>query len=94
MQLDRLRSVALLPNVRFGIIPLGAPLTITPQNSFSIYDSVAIVDTFITETIYSNEEFARYRRILALLWEQAAEGQKALALIDQASMHIRATQSA
>jgi hypothetical protein len=55
-QLDRLQTVVGLPNVRFGIIPLGVPLPITPQNSFQTYDDVAIVETFIGETTYRDEE--------------------------------------
>jgi transcriptional regulator with XRE-family HTH domain len=38
MQLDRLASLTHLPNVRLGVIPLGAPLPGCPLNTFTIYD--------------------------------------------------------
>ncbi|MEV0810896.1 Scr1 family TA system antitoxin-like transcriptional regulator [Micromonospora sp. NPDC050200] len=42
-QLDRLQTVVGVPNIRFGILPLGVQLAITPQNSFQMYDDIAIV---------------------------------------------------
>jgi len=84
-QLDRLQTVVGLPNVRFGIIPLGVPLPITPQNSFQMYDDVAIVETFIGETTYRDEEAAAYARAMYRLWEEAVTGDAARRLIVRAA---------
>ncbi|MFE9694132.1 Scr1 family TA system antitoxin-like transcriptional regulator, partial [Micromonospora sp. NPDC005806] len=35
-QLDPLQTVVGVPNIRFGILPLGVPLATTPQNSFQM----------------------------------------------------------
>ncbi|UNO40294.1 helix-turn-helix transcriptional regulator [Streptomyces sp. MST-110588] len=46
MQLDRLISVSLLPNVRVGVIPLGGHMPVCPLNTFTIYDArTATVET-------------------------------------------------
>ncbi|WP_319460483.1 DUF5753 domain-containing protein [Micromonospora sp. RTP1Z1] len=61
-QLDRLQTVVGAPNIRFGILPLGVPLATTPQNSFQLYDDVAIVETFVGETTYRDDEAATYTK--------------------------------
>ena len=38
-QLDRLQTVVGLQNVRFGVLPLGRRLAVTPQNSFQLYNA-------------------------------------------------------
>ncbi|MFE7115892.1 Scr1 family TA system antitoxin-like transcriptional regulator [Streptomyces sp. NPDC057654] len=46
MQVDRLVSVSLLPNVRLGVIPLGGHMPNAPLNTFTVYDSrIATVET-------------------------------------------------
>lgn len=46
MQIDRLASISLLPNIRLGIIPLEGHMQIGPLNTFTIYDSrIATVET-------------------------------------------------
>jgi transcriptional regulator with XRE-family HTH domain len=45
-QMDRLRSLSYLPNVRIGLIPMGTPTPKTPMNTFTIYDtSLATIET-------------------------------------------------
>ncbi|MEN3612574.1 Scr1 family TA system antitoxin-like transcriptional regulator [Plantactinospora sp. ZYX-F-223] len=46
-QLDRLQTIVGLPNIRFGIVPMGVPLTTAPQHAVQLYDDLAIVDTFL-----------------------------------------------
>lgn len=82
-QLDRLLTASTLPNVRLGILPLRRPLSITPQNSFALFDDVAILETFTAETICGEEESLRYARVLELLWESALEDEDARQLITQ-----------
>ncbi|MGW4908711.1 helix-turn-helix domain-containing protein [Streptomyces sp. NPDC004270] len=45
-QMDRLSALTYLPNVRVGVIPVGAATPTTPLNTFTIYDaSLATVET-------------------------------------------------
>ncbi|MBX9398008.1 helix-turn-helix domain-containing protein [Streptomyces sp. TRM72054] len=46
MQVDRLVSISLLPNIRVGVIPLGGHMPVAPLNTFTIYDTrIATVET-------------------------------------------------
>ncbi|MGW3819555.1 helix-turn-helix domain-containing protein [Streptomyces sp. NPDC005046] len=45
-QMDRLSSLSYLPNVRIGVIPVGATTPRTPLNTFTIYDaSLVTIET-------------------------------------------------
>lgn len=87
-QLDRLRAVIGLPNVRFGILPLDAGVTTPPQNAFQLYDSTAIVETFAGETTYSPDDSAVYVRVLERLWGDARTDDAALTLLESAANHL------
>lgn len=89
-QLDRLQTVIGMPNIRFGILPLDRPISMTPQNSFSTYDEVAIVETFAGETIYSEPDSATYLRAMDVLWSDAATGDDARRLIVAAASSLTA----
>jgi len=89
-QLDRLQTVIGLPNVRFGIVPMGVPLRAAPQNSFQLYNDVAIVETFIGETTHQGDEAAAYQRALQRLWDDAASGEDARRLIIRAADQLDA----
>ncbi|WP_345483020.1 Scr1 family TA system antitoxin-like transcriptional regulator [Actinopolymorpha pittospori] len=80
-QLDRLQTVIGTPNIRFGIIPFGIPLSTTPQNSFQIYDDTAMVETFVGETTHTHESAAAYARVMDRLWNDAVTGHSARKLI-------------
>ncbi|WP_406038691.1 DUF5753 domain-containing protein [Micromonospora sp. NBC_00898] len=87
-QLDRLQTVVGVPNIRFGILPLGVPLATTPQNSFQMYDDVAIVETFIGETTYRDDEAATYAKAIERLWNEAVTGEDARRLIVRAAQDL------
>jgi hypothetical protein len=70
-----------LPNVRFGILPMGKPLSITPQNSFQLYDNIAVVETFVGEWTHRKDDSALYLRVIDKLWTDALEGDAARRLI-------------
>ena len=91
-QLDRLQTVLGLPNVRFGILPLdpAAPLRSAPQNSFQLYDGVAVVETFVGETVHRDEKASTYARVLDRLWDDAVIGEDARRLIVGAAQLIAA----
>jgi transcriptional regulator with XRE-family HTH domain len=83
-QLDRLQTVIGLDRIRFGIVPMGVELAVTPQNSFQLYvgdDSVVAVETFIGETFARGEAVDAYGRALDRLWDQAVTGDQARRLI-------------
>ncbi|MYX57170.1 helix-turn-helix domain-containing protein [Streptomyces sp. SID8382] len=46
MQIDRLASISLLPNIRLGVIPFDTHVPVGPLNTFTIYDRrIATVET-------------------------------------------------
>ncbi|MDQ1289378.1 MAG: hypothetical protein QG622_2944 [Actinomycetota bacterium] len=83
-QLDRLRGVIGMPNVRFGILPLDATVGTPPQNAFQLYDSTAVVETFAGETMHSRVDSAIYNRVLDRLWSDALVGDTALTALEAA----------
>jgi transcriptional regulator with XRE-family HTH domain len=90
-QLDRLQAVIGLANVRFGIMPMDSDLVTTPQNAFQLYDDIAVVETFIGESIHRDAEAKAYARVFDLLWEQAVSGQSAQRLIVRAADELDGT---
>jgi transcriptional regulator with XRE-family HTH domain len=81
MQIDRLASVSLLPNVRLGVIPLGGHMPVCPLNTFTVYDTrIATVETSTGAMVFRDrrdvsaylDEFAVYGGY-ALFGEQARE---------------------
>jgi hypothetical protein len=52
-----------------------------PQNSFQIYDDVVIVETFLGETTYRDQDAQLYIRVMERLWQEAATGEDARALV-------------
>lgn len=81
MQLDRLLSVIGLPNVRFGIVPIGVRLSTAPQNSFVMYDDMAVVEGFHGETRHFADEADLYAKVMDRLWADAVEGDDARRMI-------------
>src|SRR6185369_6735029 len=60
-QLDRLQTIIGVPNIRFGIVPMGVELTAIPQNSVVLYvgsETVAAVETFVAESFYRGDDAA------------------------------------
>lgn len=84
-QLDRLQTVIGLPNIRFGVLPMGVMLKTAPQNKFELYDEAVHIETFTADERRSGEEYEKYREILDRLWEEAAEGEDARRLIVSAA---------
>ncbi|GIG62282.1 hypothetical protein Lfu02_66540 [Longispora fulva] len=90
-QLDRLQTIVGMPNIRFGILPMGRQLATTPQNSFQLYDDLAVSETFVGETQHDADESAAYLRIMERLWSDAVVGEPARQLIIDASKALGAT---
>jgi transcriptional regulator with XRE-family HTH domain len=84
-QLDRLQTVIGMPNIRFGVVPMGRQLRTAPQNSFQLYDDMAIVETFVGETTHRGDEAAAYAQALERMWDDAITGEDARGLIVRAA---------
>src|SRR5262249_32147140 len=80
-QLDRLISLSRLPNVRFGVIPFGVHLPVTPQAGFQIYGETGAIEDFIGDRYLYGDDLAKLERIHAMLWDEAVEGDGARRLV-------------
>lgn len=89
-QLDRLQGVIGLPNVRVGILPLAAqPLTLVPENSFTIVDEMVLVETTGKEDPSTDEHQREvHETALALWWAVAVESEDARRLIVEAGRRL------
>jgi hypothetical protein len=56
-------------------------IPVTPQNAFQMYDDIAIIETFVGETVHRGPEADAYARVMDLLWAQAVTGAPARRLI-------------
>ncbi|MFJ4321154.1 helix-turn-helix domain-containing protein [Streptomyces lavendulae] len=89
-QLDRLVGLIGMSTVELGILPLGAPLPLTPKHGFWIFDEErVIVETVNTELSYdSADDLALYGRAWDGLNTAAAYGAQAHRLIARARQVI------
>ncbi|MFD6972183.1 helix-turn-helix domain-containing protein [Streptomyces sp. NPDC059949] len=85
-QLDRLVGLIGMSTVELGIVPLGAPMDLTPKHGFWIFDEErVIVETINTELIFdSPDDLALYGRVWDGLNAAAAYGPQAHRLIARA----------
>ncbi|MET8506812.1 helix-turn-helix transcriptional regulator [Streptomyces sp. NPDC004787] len=84
-QLDRLVGLIGMSTVELGIVPLGAPLGITPKHGFWIFDEErVVVETINTEYQYGGDDIALYGRVWDTLAAGAAYGPRAHRLIARA----------
>lgn len=86
-QLDRLMSLATMPNIRLGIIPLDAEYVIAPAHGFWLYDErLVVVETFAAElNLTQPAEIELYTKIFETLALDAVYGRRARALIATAA---------
>ncbi len=94
-QLDRIVTLATLRAVSIAVLPLGEPLDATPWHNFVIYESdepyVAVEMVHRPETITDPTEVDLYRRFYRRIWERAAIGADAVALIHSIGAALRTT---
>jgi transcriptional regulator with XRE-family HTH domain len=90
-QLDRLVGLIGMSTVELGIVPLGAPLPLTPKHGFWIFDEErVIVETINTELSYdSAEDVELYGRVWDGLNQVAAYGPRAHRLIARARAQLQ-----
>lgn len=90
-QLARLETfTAGVPNVLFGIIPFGVVLARSPQHGFVLYDDVALVETFESETTYREVAAKKFDSAMDDLVAEAVTGDEARRLLVRAMEEIRA----
>lgn len=91
-QLDRIMSLATLPNVQIGIIPLDAEYAIAPAHGFWVYDdSLVVVETFAAElNLTQAGEVELYTKIFETLALDAVYDRRARALIATAAEVVEA----
>lgn len=91
-QLDRLLSLAQLDSVAFGIVPFDTPLTVLPLSNFAIHDDrLVIIESLAGEQRHDDlDEVKTYLAAAATMWNGAATGAEAAALLRHASeLHRR-----
>jgi hypothetical protein len=89
-QLDRLLGLTGMHHIKLGIIPFGVELATAPQNSFVLFDDqLAVVETFVGETMYHGEEAAAYAAAMEALAAEARYESEARKLVLQAIDELR-----
>lgn len=89
-QLDRIRLIASLGNVRIGIVPLSAMLPRVIPTGFAIYDDDrVVVETFTSELALTDErDLGAYTRLFEEMSSVALYGEDAAALLSTISEDI------
>ncbi|WP_263247233.1 helix-turn-helix domain-containing protein [Saccharopolyspora rosea] len=81
-QLDRLLALSEMSTTRLAILPLDVRVPVVPLHGFAILDDLALVETINIEmTITDADELAKFHRLFDGLWETAAEGSQARAIL-------------
>jgi transcriptional regulator with XRE-family HTH domain len=89
-QLDRLLAVSGLETVELAIVPYRVPLPTPPLHGFWIFDgALVLVETLSAELALRDEEVGVYARVFEVLWDLAAHGDAAAALVSRAVQEIR-----
>lgn len=87
-QISRLIATVGVPNVRFGILPVGVRLPYMLMHGYWIVDDLAMVETVTGElTVTDPDEVATYSKLTGLLWSSAAEGDEARAILSRLAEH-------
>lgn len=82
-QLDRIEQAAAAPNVEIAVIPAAHPLHVLVGSGFHIYDDTAVVIGLevAAATLTDPKDVGHFRGLWDRLWDAAAHGDDALALI-------------
>ncbi|MDX3800603.1 helix-turn-helix transcriptional regulator [Streptomyces sp. AK04-3B] len=91
VQIDRLASVSHLPNIRMGVIPMGAAIPRGPMNTFTIYDDrLATVENFTGRMVFRDpRDVSEYLSVFILFERHALFGSEARELLGQFADHYR-----
>jgi transcriptional regulator with XRE-family HTH domain len=91
VQLYHVASLARLPNVPVGIVPLGAEVRARQTNMFAIFDtSVVVIETMTAELTLREEQLIEfYGRVFETLRASAVYGEDAHRLLDGIAKELR-----
>jgi transcriptional regulator with XRE-family HTH domain len=78
-QIDRLINLAMLPNVRFGLVPFDKPYALVPSHAFWIYDDhLVIVETVSAQlNLAQPQEIQQYAKVFEAMALTAVYDDKA-----------------
>lgn len=88
-QVDRLMNLSGLGNIKIGVIPFAAELTITPLHGFLIADGQVSIETYAADITLRNGEAAVYGPIASALMDEAVSGEEAQQLLAEAAARLR-----
>lgn len=91
MQIDRLVSLSHLPNVRIGLLPLGAEIGRGPMNTFTVYDQrLTTVETFTGRIVFQDaKDIAEHLEVFALYERHAQFDERARELLTEWAIQYR-----
>lgn len=91
IQIDRLTSVSHLPNIRMGVIPIGAVTPRGPMNTFTVYDDrLATVENFTGRMIFRDpRDISEYLAVFTSFERHALFDGEARELLEQCAEHYR-----
>jgi hypothetical protein len=85
-QVDRLLALLGVPNVRFGIVPLGVRLRYPAMHGFWMLDDLISIEVTNTEVATKDPADVKlYADLFGSLWDSAVEGDTARALLLEVS---------
>lgn len=85
LQVDRLVSLSLLPNVCIGLLPLGSVISRGPMNTFTVYDQrLTTVETFTGRIVFQDaRDIAEHVRLFEMYRSHAVVGEDARRLLTE-----------
>ncbi|QKV94395.1 transcriptional regulator [Streptomyces sp. NA02950] len=91
VQIDRLTSISHLPNIRMGVIPLGAVIPRGPMNTFTVYDDrLATVENFTGRMVFRDpRDVSEHIAIFTSFERSALFGRGARELLEQCAERYR-----
>ncbi|WP_020014111.1 helix-turn-helix domain-containing protein [Promicromonospora sukumoe] len=94
-QIDRLINVAMLPNVRLGVVPYDKPFAVVPLHAFWVYDDqLVIVETVSAQlNLAQPQEIEQYTKVFEAMALTAVYEDKARAALTRMGESITAREN-
>lgn len=84
-QLTDLQRLVGIPGTEFGIIPLGTQLNVPMRSAFSVFDEIALVESFAGAIDFTPKSAGRYIELMDRLWDETVRGESVRALLTAAT---------
>ncbi|MGY1499490.1 helix-turn-helix domain-containing protein [Streptomyces sp. QTS52] len=83
VQIDRLVSLSHLPNIRIGVMPIGAAVLRGPMNTFTVYDNrLATVENFTGRMVFRDaRDISEHLGVFSVFERQSHFGDEARVLL-------------